>query len=601
MLQPNQPMGTPNMAATGPQAPKPAMPQQGKPQGVPAGALMGMMPQGGIMAPIDKVAGAYQGNPQALEQKAVGGDLLAALALQRLKTEKEAAMRQMQMAAAGQQQGPQPTVVDQLEQQALDLTKQEMQAEQMDTLKQKQGQLQQGQQKLMQAAMNPQAGLPGLPAPNAAEPKAMAAGGIVAFAGNDPQVGSYVDPKEYGNYDPSNPAHLQDRLESERERIKAKYGFDPESGGLSGGIGTRIASALGGNSEEVMALERYRAMKEGAKTAQQAPARPAAAPITTAPAAAPAAAPAPGGIPAAPSPAKPAAPVGAPQAGLPSLQGAMAQTLTTPEQRAEAAAKERESALQFIGYSSEDEAKRRQGIASMEELDKRRFDPERMDRESFARMLGGAANQSFIGGIGAGMTRELSRAQDEQYRQEREALAARNKAFEELIGKTQEIKKEAYGAGQAKDKLMSEEFRTGLHEGTAMRNADVAAAVSAMNAAATRETAAAMRDANNFQRLQNALTNVNRYRETARQKVLEQYPQFGMLSQMDPTKMDKSQKAEYDRMRGMVAQDIAIATKGFDEQAAALEQRLGYSGNTASGGKPTGNVDTSNPLLSGGK
>lgn len=595
MLQPNQPMGVPNQAATGPQAPKP--------QGVPAGALMGMMPQGGIMAPIDKVAGAYQGNPQALEQKAVGGDLLAALALQRLKTEKEAAMRQMQMAAAGQQQGPQPTVVDQLEQQALDLTKQEMQAEQVDTLKQKQGQMQQGQQRLMQAAMNPQAGLPGLPAPNAAEPKAMAAGGIVAFAG--PTDGSYVDPKEYGNYDPANPSHIQDRIESERERFKAKYGFDPENSGLSGGIGTRIANAMGGTSEEAMALERYRAMKEGAKVAQQAPNRaaPAAAPATPA---APGAQPARPPLPPATPPAAPTAPGGAPAApgGAPAagglnslLQGAVKQGLSTPEERAAAAKAEREDALKFIGFSPEDEAKRRENLAGLEALDKARFNPEDMRNERIARTLAGAANQSWLGGMGAGMTREATRASDEQYRQEREAAAARNKAFEELIGKTQEIKKEAYGAGQKKEDIMSKDFQQSLASGSAMRNADVQAAVSAMNAAATRETAAAMREANNFTRLQGALTNINRYRETARQKVLEQYPQFGMLSQMDPNKMDKSQKAEYERMRGMIAQDIAIATRGFDEQAAALEERLGYSGKTATGGKPTGTVDTSNPLL----
>lgn len=578
MLQPNQPMGVPNQAATGPQAPKP--------QGVPAGALMGMMPQGGIMAPIDKVAGAYQGNPQALEQKAVGGDLLAALALQRLKTEKEAAMRQMQMTAAGQQQGPQPTVVDQLEEQALDLTKQEMQAEQMDTLKQKQGQLQQGQQRLMQQAMNPQAqGIGGLPAPNAAEPKAMAAGGIIAFADGGDE-GLEFDPNAYtpsgagvadmSKYLPTL-TKLTPEQEAEMNRLLRQY-----KGRVSARQAREIAQGKGSEAD-IASTEVVQPPAAAVPGAAKPPAN--AADIRPPSGIAGASAIPGGAVPPTPKPAPTGAPA-APQAGLPSIQSAVQQSLSTPEQRAEAAAKEREGALKFVGYSPEDEAKRRENLAGLEAIDKARFDPDRMANERLARTLGAAGNQSFLGGIGRSMTQESARAGDEQYRQQREATAARNKAFEDLIGKSHEIKKEAYGAGQSKEKLMSEEFRTGLHEGTAMRNTDVQAAVQAMNAAASRETAAAMREANNFSKLNATLASVTDKREKARQKVMEGFtmnPDSALLNK-DPAKLSTDEKSRVARLNSQINQQMTTALGDFDKMVNALEQKLGYSGIAGGGG-----------------
>ena len=60
---------------------------------------------------------AYRGNPQALMQRyAQSQQLIDLLALQKLKSEKEAAARQMQMGAPGQM----PTVAQQREQQVLD-------------------------------------------------------------------------------------------------------------------------------------------------------------------------------------------------------------------------------------------------------------------------------------------------------------------------------------------------------------------------------------------------------------------------------------------------------------------------------------------------
>jgi hypothetical protein len=117
---------------------------------------------------------AYRGNPQALMQRyQQSQQLLDLLALQKLKSEKEAAMREMQLA-----QGPQsglPTVAEQREQELLDMTKQELASQVGGVARQQQQAMQGNLQKLMSGI----ARAPG--AQNVMPPQAMAAGGIVAF------------------------------------------------------------------------------------------------------------------------------------------------------------------------------------------------------------------------------------------------------------------------------------------------------------------------------------------------------------------------------------------------------------------------------------
>ena len=137
-----------------------------------------MMNQGidqGVAQRVD----AYRGNPQALQQKyAVSQELVDLLALQKIKSEKEAAARQMQMQMAQQQaaNGEPPTVAEQREKEVMDMTKEEMIQQQSGIMQQKQQQQQEGMQKLAQGI----ASAPG--AQMAAQPQMMAAGGIVAFA-----------------------------------------------------------------------------------------------------------------------------------------------------------------------------------------------------------------------------------------------------------------------------------------------------------------------------------------------------------------------------------------------------------------------------------
>jgi hypothetical protein len=123
----------------------------------------------GIDSLVSNRADMFAGNPQGLQQRyAMSQDLLDLLALQKLKKDKEAAQRDLQM----QMQAPAATVKDQLAGQVMDMTKQEV-ASSLAPGIQQQGQAMQAQQ--LQQAMG---GIASQPAPNMV---GMARGGIVGF------------------------------------------------------------------------------------------------------------------------------------------------------------------------------------------------------------------------------------------------------------------------------------------------------------------------------------------------------------------------------------------------------------------------------------
>jgi hypothetical protein len=173
-----------------------------------------VMETGGLDAQVEQRMDAYRGNPQQLQQRyGQNKELLDLLALQKLTSEKQAAARDMQMKMQ-QQPG---TIAQQREQEALELTKQEMGGtlgelarRTKGTLDQKQMQQQQNMGKMAQAAARPQmgngAGLASLmggaarPQPTPAVPpqaqglaaarmaqgpSKFAGGGIVSFAAGD--------------------------------------------------------------------------------------------------------------------------------------------------------------------------------------------------------------------------------------------------------------------------------------------------------------------------------------------------------------------------------------------------------------------------------
>mgnify|MGYP003646285303 CR=1 FL=1 len=171
---------------------------------------------GGLDAQVEQRMDAYRGNPQQLQQRyGANKELLDLLALQKLTSEKQAAARDMQM----QQQQQPGTIAQQREQEALELTKQQMggtlgQLAQntKGTLDQKQSLQNKNMNKMAQNASKPQlgagAGLAGLMGGGAKPPvgnpqtagiagarmaqaqqrppvRRMAQGGIVSFAGAD--------------------------------------------------------------------------------------------------------------------------------------------------------------------------------------------------------------------------------------------------------------------------------------------------------------------------------------------------------------------------------------------------------------------------------
>ena len=126
---------------------------------------------------VSRLMDAYRPNPNALVQnKGIPPDLIKLIALQQLKAEKEAAERNVQLMAAPQ--GEMPTVDEQLESDVLDLTTRDVARQVGGTAQQEEQSEKQNLQRLLKSGI---AAAPG--AQSAAQPRVMAAGGIVAFNG----------------------------------------------------------------------------------------------------------------------------------------------------------------------------------------------------------------------------------------------------------------------------------------------------------------------------------------------------------------------------------------------------------------------------------
>jgi hypothetical protein len=160
----------------------------------------------GIDQQVQQKVDAYRSKPQLLQQRyAQNKELIDLLALQKLKSEKDAVARDMQMQM---QQNPQ-TIKDQLETEMVQRTKQDM----MGKVGQVKGVLDKRQTDQMRRAK--QMGIATAPAPNMAR---MANGGIVGFAG---PTGSEVTLEDYEGVDLSGATYGQ-QMTSEYKNIKQK-------------------------------------------------------------------------------------------------------------------------------------------------------------------------------------------------------------------------------------------------------------------------------------------------------------------------------------------------------------------------------------------
>jgi len=148
---------------------------------------------GGIDDQVQQRVDAYRSKPQELQQSyAKNQQLIDLLALQKLKSEKDAMARQMQMQA---QQNPQ-TIAQQREQEMMQRTKDEMVKQQAGVLQQRQQQAAKRQQQMLQGQPQPPQvqGIAGVPAPNMQK---LASGGVVGFAaGGEPKDVDEMDSKE---------------------------------------------------------------------------------------------------------------------------------------------------------------------------------------------------------------------------------------------------------------------------------------------------------------------------------------------------------------------------------------------------------------------
>jgi hypothetical protein len=441
-----------------------------------------MMNQG-IDQNVAQRVDAYRGNPQALQQKyAVSQELVDLLALQKIKSEKEAAARQMQMQMAQQQaaNGEPPTVAQQREKEVMDMTKQELMQQQMGLMQQQQKAQQAGMQKLAQGI----ASAPG--AQMAAQPQMMAAGGIVAFAGPDgSQVkGKSVDPayeailqyiyRRYPNISDEQKRAMADKQLAQRNQAleDANNAADPEAALVEGAkadlpprtipntgskfppTGAGAGRGDGGNpgyppegpgapkpqppaAPDTSALK---AQIEGAiQQEPQGPAQAALAPST-----------------------RPAYQNAPQAAGVAGLLG------KDPDAMARAGRKE---GLDFLTAPGRKEAvdAQQQGLAA---LDAQQLDPEQIRKQKLQNFLLGAGGQGSVGrALGAGgrsaVNFERNRA-DEQRRR----LLERNEMARSEFDIDEKNRKSAFDAGETRRESGAADIRAGAQLSNSARNID---------------------------------------------------------------------------------------------------------------------------------
>jgi hypothetical protein len=363
---------------------------------------------------------AYRGNPQALAQRyQQNQQLVDLLALQKLKSEKEAAARSLQMQQPDA--GGLPTVAQQREQEVMDMTRQEVAQQVGQTAQQQQAK----QQAAMQQLMSGLARAPG--AANAMSPQAMAAGGIVAFQSGG-GTSRFSDEDE------------EERKREEEDRVRAiiasqvgagrqptisnteelaERAFTPRTGITS------VAPAAAGSAMDSLSAAREKARTlTGVTDSERRAAE-------------------------------------SQREGIAALQGLI------QSQQLQAA--------DIPGMTPEDLAARRAEIASARQRMEQEFDPSRQRLDQLIAFLSGAAGRTSLGSVGAGGARaaQATAAQQEAARRERlkevsgmeEGL--RSKLETERMGKFQAMQTAGDRAVNARLKLT--ELSNALAEGDARR------------------------------------------------------------------------------------------------------------------------------------
>ena len=574
-------------------------------------------PMAGLGSVDDRVD-VYKGNTKPLEQRyAMTQDLLDLLALQKIKSEKDAAARDMQLKMAQQsaESGQaNMTVAQQREQEVGELTKNELAQQRGDTAQQ-QTQQQQDKMKQMMGGIASASG-----ANMAAQPKAMAAGGIVGYAG--PEGSQVQDPLEIA----------RQRAQQAMAKLRS-YGLrqrqqDPE--------GYKAAEQESQQAQDAVAAAE-RAITGGPAGVMRRPMGAPPAPVVTPPTVSEAQATAAAGPQAAVPPADklppanvvaaaqgaprpPAAPKPPGLPGLPGAAGAPPQVqlgAVGPAndfgQKLEAAAlknaqidpaarqlEEEKRIENRMALKPEERKVYEEGIAGLQGMYKEQYDPERLQREGLKRALIGAGGRRY-GELGAAATAGMN--YDDRMR------AAKLKEFGDvqnartgLIGIDRANVKGGIEGGQKAYEQSSMSQRQGLDSGRALYGEDVKSRdslystnVTSRDKALDREidklkvqaTAESNRIASENLSFDKArtiyATTLNRVEQLERnlEKDFASGP-LGMLMMQDPAKLKPEDKNRLDIAKLELEQKKAKIRKELEPVLESARQKLGATGLSAS-------------------
>ena len=601
-MQSATPQGLAGLMQQRPQAPQ--MPTPGK-----------ASPMAGLGSVDDRVS-AYQGNTKPLEQRyAMTQDLLDLLALQKIKSQKEAAARQMQlqMAQQGQQDGQaNMTVADQRAQEVDALTKNELAAQRGDTAQKQAG----DQQAMMQKLMGGIAGAPGANA--AAQPKAMAAGGIIGYADGGAvgyAGGGDVDAararrraaqqklQSFGTMqrrsDPDGYAAAQQELEA------AQTALQEAEGAYAGEMSAAGVDRPAFSRRDVGAVKG--AMQQAAGPLPTAPA-PARLPVSEAQATAaagPQAAVPPASVVAAaqpPRPPAPAAPKPPAPAGIAGLPGAApAGPAVGPANdfgtKLEAAAlknaeidpaarqlAEEQRVESRLALKPEQRKVYEEGIGGLQSMYQEEYDPERLRREGIKRALIGAGGRRY-GELGAAAGAGM--AYDDRMRAAKlKEFGDVQKARTGLIDLDRGVVEKGIGAGQKDYEQGSLSQRQGLDSGTKLYGTDVDTRNKALDreierlkVKAQQDATAATREGLSYDKARTVYaTTMGRAQELERKLDDDFAKQNGMLLMQEQAgKLDPAQKNQLETAKLMLQQQKAKLRKELEPVLASARKQLGVT------------------------
>jgi hypothetical protein len=584
-------------------------------------------PMAGLGSVDDRVS-AYQGNTKPLEQRyAMTQDLLDLLALQKIKSQKDAAARQMQLQAAQQSaEGGQAnmTVAEQRAQEVDQLTKNELAQQRGDTAQKQTG----DQQAMMQKMMGGVASAPG--AAMAAQPKMFASGGIIGYAGPE---GSVVGGDTMGTASPeqqelasqASEMAINERNMASSERQKAKLVAEleqklafltnagsPKAAGVRAQLEAVKASGATPLPKAPPAPARPASVSEAQATAAAGPqaAVPPAAKLPPANVVAAAQGapkpPAPSGIAGLPGAAGPAGPGAAPPAGAaPAVPDFADRTKKAAIASAEldnmAQGREEEARVEKrMALTPEQRGVYEQGIGGLQKFYNEQYDPERQRREGITRALIGAGGRrygEFAGAATAGMAYD-----DQQRAAKLKEFGDVQKARTGLIDIDRANVKSGIDAGAAVAKEGAATKRQGLASSGSIYNTDVSSEDKARDRATTvsegalnrkieeakvkaqQAATAAQQLASGDAKLMSYLNTIDINRDRVIQAIQKQFePQKAMLSMQPQT--DPKVKQKMDDLNTMIENEIATRTRPFEESRAQVEAKLyGSKGGTGGSG-----------------